>query len=229
MVDNHYPEDLYQTSLQFYARDPEAGWPAAQQAALRYARKAKEEPPVGVPMAPYSPTEPSMSAGAESLRRHLDRLAAAKPKHASPLDEEREQLEAVLSYLREHPRKTWEQACRELGVSWKVGPSTLTADGQVIQADPYGFRPGDTKAFWGDEARKDHARANRVEYYVAMGVPQREAMDLAAEEASERGERFDYGRGASDADADFCRRFQCTGISKRRCADGTTIWEPVYG
>jgi hypothetical protein len=220
--------DFFQKAVEYYEVDPHLGWDEAKRKAQHYARANL---PHGAPVGRMIKETPP-ATGAESRKRHNDALQAARAKHPSPLEYEREWLETVLAYLREHPEKTWKEACRELGIDWQMGPSKLDSSGLVISADAEGIRQTEpTPGFW-PEDRKDHRREARIEHYCRLGVPSEQAGDLVSEELGLQGRRYDYARGLSDADTAFCRQFNypgrpCTGISKRKCADGE-IWEPVY-
>jgi hypothetical protein len=110
-----------------------------------------------------------------------------------------------------------------------MGPSRLDSSGLVTLADASGIRQTDpVPGFWPDAGRKDHGREERIQFYVRQGVSFEQAKDLVAEEESQRGRRYDYSHTPVDADVEFKRRYACSEIRKRPCADGTTIWEPIY-
>jgi hypothetical protein len=241
----------FEATARFYARDPWAGWAVAQRRAQEYAqsdaekeqRRAEQyevsgalrEQAVHPPVGGTAKMEPPPT-GASSLERFHNKLQAARAEHPSPGDHEREWIETVLAFIREHPGMTWEKACEELGISWQMGPSRLDSSGHVIMADADGIRQtAPEPAFWQQHSgeRHEHARGSeeRVQHYCNMGIPEDQARGLADEEASQRGQRVDYQRSFSDAERR--RKFdmpgmRCTGLVKTRLADGGCIVHPTY-
>jgi hypothetical protein len=222
----------FELATELYNRRPDLGWEAARkQAAEHY---GKQGPPVGIPSGPVDPAPDEHGSGAASLDRHLHMLQAAKAKHPGPTDWEREWVEIVLSYLREHPQKSWEQACRDLGIRWQMGPSKMNASGLVIQTGPDGvqevpFTPG----FW-----PDHPEESRVDTFERAVNYVREhpgiSYEMALEKTQQTGQSLNYQRSGA-ADVLRRRRFDrpgepgsCVGFRDQPCGDGGMVRRPVY-